>query len=157
MHDNQPQFLYPENGIMKATVSGLWRVQQALNKMVTALANVISDGGDWRSEARSFCLRVYPVLWWDKRWGVLSQTSVPRSGGQSRHGGHRGPPRPAEPQCAVPRAAEGARTLCPAHLPPPPAPSGHHRCGLPPLCPSICLSVQQLSAYLSQFRPPCQV
>lgn len=113
---------------------------------------MISDGRDWRSEARGLCLRVYPVLWQDKRWGVLSKTSVSRSGGQSRHGGHCGPPRPVEPRCAVPRAAEGAGTLCPAHLPTPPAPGGHHRYGLPPLCPSICLLVQQPFAYLSWFR-----
>lgn len=62
---------------------------------------------------------------------MFSTEPLSRSRRQSRHGSHCRPPWPAEPQCTVPGAAEGASTLCPAHLPASSASDGHHRFAAP--------------------------
>ena len=151
--DVEPQFPHPENGLMKSAVAQGYKEcsRSSIKCLLLWQALFQVEGtGDQKPGAT-----VGGWIWshGGGKGGGLSQTSVSRGGGQSRHGGHCGPPRPAEPQCPVPGAAEGAGALRTAHLPAPPAPGGHHRCGPLSLRVSICLLVPQSFTYLSWFSP----
>lgn len=136
-------------------LSYCYRVLQELSNTVTVPANVISDGRDWTSEARGLqgCIQSCDGT----KGGVfLAKPLSPGVEGKAGMAAIADPHGQLSPNALY---QELQKVLAPYARPiflrllPQVDTTGAASC----VCLSICLLIQQSFAYLSQFRPPCQV